>query len=185
MTYIEELSKPFPIDKVKQRPGPGGIKLDYIAGEDIIEKLNTLLDNNWHWNSSYEIHQSDNKWIVFVRGDLVIEECSRTGMGSFVHADPDMAIKSANTEALKNASKHYGVALYLWNAGEREKVAQERAEGSPKTIAGLKKAVLDLAMKQGLLGHPSKEGLAKHFGIAEPSDLDNRDVLEGILDGSL
>jgi len=45
---------------------------------------------------------------------------SRDGIGANVNFDPDTAVKSAQAEALKKACHQYGIALYLWDAAERD-----------------------------------------------------------------
>jgi hypothetical protein len=51
---------------------------------------------------------------------------SRDGIGADVKFDPDGAVKTAQAEALKKACHQFGIALYLWDAAERDFVELQR-----------------------------------------------------------
>lgn len=174
---LERLREPFPATKVYQREGPGGKKLDYVAGETVIERFLTVApDFSW---SGRIVSIEEGRAVV--EGHLSVGEKSGYGVGSAkMGADLDSSLKAANTEALKNAAKNgFGVALELWDAGHREslQLARNAAGGSE---AALKKAVFDLAKKQLNKAKPSVTEVAKLFKV-EAGELSDRDTLSRIL----
>jgi hypothetical protein len=95
--------------------------------------------------------------------------------------DADMAVKSANSEAMKNAAKNgFGVALELWDADHRKnlEVARRAAGGSEQA---LKKAVFDLAKERLGKSRPTLVEVATLFG-QDPEDMSDPQVLGAILE---
>jgi hypothetical protein len=184
-TVIDRLSAPFPVEKVKQRPGVGGRMLDYIAGEDILQRYLDELGIKWSWSSKAKITDT----AVFVTGTLDIildaekfDYTHRTGMGActLLNKDPDEAIKTANTEAFKNAAKHFGTGLYLWREEERALIEEQRNEDKT-SLATLKAQVRALAREQ--LEDNTRltaQTIASWAGV-EVSELSNVEVLKTIL----
>jgi len=70
---------------------------------------------------------------------------SRDGIGANVNFDPDTAVKSAQAEALKKACHQYGIALYLWDAAERDFVELQRQA-----------ATNDVALKQLVVAYAQR-----------------------------
>lgn len=178
------LRKQFSPDQVYQRQGPGGKKLDYISGETMIERLieaTSEEDTGYAWIAGiHTLEKLEKGWLAVVQGQLQIQGDIGTGTGAMVNPDPDMAVKSANTEALKNAAKNgFGVGLELWNAEYREKLGQRRRASSGNEAA-LKSLVFDLA--KGVLGdsNPGAKDVAKAFDVSV-GDLSDPDVLREIL----
>lgn len=64
----------------------------------------------------------------------------RDGIGANINFDPDTAVKSAQAEALKKACHQFGIALYLWDAAERDFVELQRQ--ASKNDVALKKLVV-------------------------------------------
>lgn len=96
---------------------------------------------------------------------------SRDGIGANINFDPDTAVKSAQAEALKKACHQYGIALYLWDAAERDFVELQRRAASDDVA--LKQLVVaytqrTLEMDPGTM--PEKDDMMKVLGI------DNLDV---------
>jgi hypothetical protein len=95
---------------------------------------------------------------------------SRDGIGAGVNFDPDTAVKTAQAEALKKACHQYGIALYLWDAAERDFVELQRQAGS--NDSALKNLVVAytqrvLELDPGVM--PEKEQMLSALGIDELS----------------
>lgn len=180
-TVLEKLRRPFPAGDVKQRQGGGGKTLDYISIETTIERFLAEAPNYSWTGRVVTISQNEKgQFVAVVEGNLEVEGKTGFGVGAMVNPDPDMAVKSANSEAFKNAAKNgFGTALELWHEEHREslKVARAAAGGSE---ASLKKAVFDLAKKNLGKTKPTVADVAELFGV-EPGELSDKDMLEKIL----
>jgi hypothetical protein len=168
------LSAPFPPEEVKHRRGPGGKDLDYVAIETVLQRL---LKNapDFTWSARLVKHEGS---LAIVEGDLTIDGKSATGIGAMANADADMAVKSANSEAIKNAAKNgWGMALELWTEEGREVVARGRALASGD-LSALKQEVFRRALEQG--AEPNAESVAAKLGVAV-EDLQDLDKLKEIL----
>lgn len=161
-----------------QREGPGGKKLDYVAGETVIERL---LDEapEYSWVAKV-VSIEDGRAVV--EGQLIIGDKIGTGVGaSKMGTDLDSSLKAANTEALKNAAKNgFGIGLELWNAEYREslQVTRRAAGGSEQA---LKKAVFDLAKSKLGKARPSITDVATLFKV-DPAELNDKDTNQRILE---
>lgn len=179
------LRAPFPADQVKQRQGPGRTKLDYIAGETLINRLLEATadqEKGYAWQAMVKtIEKVEKGYLAVVQGTLMIDGDMGTGVGAMINADPDMALKSANTEALKNAAKNgFGVGLELWDAEYRTQLDQRRRAAGGSEQA-LKTLVFDLAKKQlDPAKKPTVADVAAVFKVA-PGDLSDPAVLSEIL----
>lgn len=180
------LTKPFPADEVKQREGPGGRKLDYISGDQVIRRLQEATadqDLGYAWTIGFvKVEKEGNRYRAEVMGTLQIGGDAGAGVGSKTDGDADMALKSANTEALKNAAKNgFGVGLELW---DKEYLAtlnsKRRVMGGDN--AAMKQAVWKIA-KARLGGdkNPSVAQVAKLFGVTT-AGLQEDNVLKSILE---
>jgi len=184
-SVLTRLRRKFPASDVKQRLGGGGKQLDYVAIETTIERmLEEVPEYSWE-GRIVNVAKDDTSWVAVVEGHLSIPDANGFekrgfGVGAMKNPDVDMAVKSANSEAFKNAAKNgFGVALELWSEEHREslKVARNAAGGSE---AALKKAVFDLAKKQLNKAKPTVAEVAKNFGV-EPGDLADKSTLQRIL----
>lgn len=179
---LERLREPFPANKVKTRPGGGGKTLDYVAIETVLDRLLTIAPG-YSWKG--KLVHFDGKTAV-VEGELTVyteAEGMKTGygIGAMANSDADMAVKSANSEAMKNAAKNgFGVALELWSEEHRQDLARQRTlRGNP---AALKKAVWALAQTKTGKDKPSLADVAKAFKV-DAADLTEVATLEAILEG--
>jgi hypothetical protein len=178
---LAQLRTPFPANKVYQREGPGGKKLDYVAGETVLERfLETTPEYSWVGS----IYSIDNDRAV-VSGQLTVGDKTGFGVGSAkMGGDLDSSLKAANTEAIKNAAKNgFGVGLELWNEDHRADIATARKAGEGNE-ASLKKAVFDLAKKRLEKKAGAKTTVAEVaevFGV-DPGDLSDMNTLRGILE---
>lgn len=183
---LTKLRRKFSAAEVKTRQGPGGKTLDYVAIESV---LGRLLDSapDYSWTATLVEFQranpvgDDDKWIAVVQGQLTIGDKTGYGVGAMKHGDPDMAVKSANSEAMKNAAKNgFGVGLELWDAEYRAELATDRAiaAGDP---AALKAAVFKRFVDEsGFTGKPTADDVADHFNV-RVADLKDPQTLQGIL----
>jgi len=135
---ISALSKPFPAEVLRERPGRNNMVLTYVPGHHVIRRLNEVLGLGWNWEV---ISHIIGKREVIVHGRLTVylmepyrTNISRDGWGSstvsFVtEVDPATGhkvstgvpicmgdeVKSAATDALKKAATHFGVGLHLYD----------------------------------------------------------------------
>ena len=185
-----KLREKFSVSDVKQRQGAGSMKLDYVAGETVIQRLIDATkdeDTGYAWLSNIvsiqevEREKRDGSkyktWVAVVQGSLQIQGDVGTGMGAMENPEADMAVKSANTEALKNAAKNgFGVGLELWDKEYRETLSAQR-----RLLAGdeqaAKQAVWDIAKAKGAT---DSAGIAKLFDVSV-GDLSDIEVLRDIL----
>jgi|SRR5581483_5344952 len=176
---LSGLREPFPADKVKQRKGGGGKMLDYVAIETFLERLLDVAPDYTIENAN-TYFKDDGTAVASL--ELVIAGKRGYGVGAMKNPDPDMALKSAVSEAIKNAAKNgFGVGLELWNEEYRKTLDSKRAllGGSE---AALKREVFKIAREKTGLDKPSGAQVAKAFGrkageLADPAVL--REILEG------
>lgn len=175
----------FPATDVKQRVGAGGMKLDYVAGETVINRLLDATegeDNGYAWQATVvKVEKVGDSWAAVVQGMLLIQGDMGTGVGAMVNKDVDMAVKSANTEALKNAAKNgFGVGIELWDKEYRDTLGQQRRllGGSE---AAMKQEVFKIAKERLGTERPSASAVAKVFNVSM-GDLSDAEALKGILE---
>lgn len=150
--WLKELSEPKNA-VVQTRQGGGGKQLSYIAGKWYIERLNSVLKDNWQWEV-VSIQPTGISYIV--HGRLTIDGVSRDGVGGAdlkftkdkektpQNVAPEQfenAVKSAETDAFKRACEKFGLGLFLSVDEESAKNAQteeqrESAIEEFKRIAG-------------------------------------------------
>jgi hypothetical protein len=186
---FEKLGERFLPTEVKKNPKG----FDYIDIATTLERFNKVLGPNWSSEIKSVIVQPINPAVdgVGVRrkgGEVpgylavvsVVVACLgvfRSGVGSHVEADPDMAVKTALAEALKKAGHSFGVGLYLWDEAERFNVA-EGQRAAVGDINALKNQVTKLAVERGI--EKNAKAIADHFKIKE-TDLQNAEVLTKVL----
>jgi hypothetical protein len=185
-TQWSKLREPFPVDKVKQRPGGGGKTLDYVPIETVLERLlDAAPDYSWEAELAHLYVDGD---LAVVQGTLTIGNKKAFGIGAMRNQDIDMAVKSANSEAMKNAAKNgFGVALELWDAEYREELAAARESGAATVaessdLQALKNRVADLAVTAGV--ERTGPAIASHFGVTIEA-LQSRETLEHIVAQSI
>lgn len=129
MTKIEQLGARFETDAHKSRQ-QGGRSLMYIDIAHTIERLNQV------FKTDYSTEILDTQFVqdfVFVKARVsYIGEDGKLyykdgiGADKLMAADPDKSLKTAYAEAIKKAAHQLGVALYLWDEGERKEIEQEQ-----------------------------------------------------------
>ena len=163
--------------------------LDYVPIETVLERL---LDEapGYSWWASPQILEGNR---VVVSGSLKIGDKEVSGVGAYEQGtqrsfDLDMAVKSANSEAMKNAAKNgWGVGLELWNEEYREELAVARESGAATVaesvdLQALKNRVADLAVTAGV--ERTGPAIASHFGVTIEA-LQSRETLEHIIAQSI
>lgn len=189
---LEGLQARFPAGEVKQRKGTGSMMLDYIDIPQTINRLREVagMDVSWYlkdaqisWREEETENGTKYMYMALVTGHLEVTDGEKTstwsGVGAHIDRDPDMAIKTAQAEAIKKAGHGFGIALYLWDPQEREAIAKYRDYAKSGTPEALKRAVTALAVAGG--ADRTKESIAAYFGLDE-GDLDNPDALRKLLE---
>lgn len=179
---LSKLREKFTADQVKQRQGPRGKALDYVPIETVLERLLDVMPD-YSWQATADVRLTpETQYLAIVTGQLSTQQGEKlaTGVGAMVHGDPDMAVKSANSEAMKNAAKNgFGVGLELWSEEHRQSLATDRALAAGDETT-LKKVVYDRA-KEGLnKSRPTQAEVADYFNVTV-NDLKDVDVLKKIL----
>jgi hypothetical protein len=124
---------------------------------------------------------SYNDGLAIVEGTLKIATKYAFGVGAMKNPDADMAVKSANSEAIKNAAKNgFGIALELWDEGHRDDLARRRE--ILKSEQSMKLEVFRIAKEKFTgEGSPKVQDVADIFGV-EPGDLSDKAKLKEILE---
>jgi len=150
----QELDAPIPRSAVSQRSGGGGRSLSYLAGHYVIDRLNKVF-GPLNWASKTErlelVHQGEYNgkasvhYIAQVR--LVVEaegkttEHTCTGYGDGSDNNPgkahELAVKEAETDALKRAAKNLGqsMGLALYDKDQPNVVDDEAPSGAKPSSA--------------------------------------------------
>lgn len=166
----EELTRKFHPSLVKKNQS----NQDYVAIDGYINRLNDVLGHGWTWSiNTWKIMDAaptksgKAQYTAVVQGTLGIflsdvgvislgeDDDSflttqkaivyRDGIGANTNFDPDTAVKSAQAEALKKACHQFGIALYLWDAAERDYVELQRRSVSD-----------DIALKQLVVAYTQR-----------------------------
>jgi hypothetical protein len=115
------LTRPFPPEQIKQRPGQHGKMLSYIETHAVIARLNEGCDA-WSFEIvRHEIHGAE----VVVLGKLTADGVVKTAFGgSAITRGQDGEpvsladdLKSATSDAIKKAASLLGVGLELYGGG--------------------------------------------------------------------
>lgn len=135
VNWLEELGTPN-TNIVKQRQGGGGKQLNYIEGKWYIERLNSVIGENWSW----EVVSIIPTGISYIcHGRLTINGVTRDGIGgndlkftkdkektpiNVVNEGFENCIKSAETDAFKRACEKFNLGLFLSVTTEAKAEAQ-------------------------------------------------------------
>ncbi len=137
---IGALVRPFPSDKIKERPGHNGKALSYIEGHEVVLRLLEVFGLQWSFRVLQ--HEIGNQQVI-VLGELRVGDTvkqafggsditrSRDGGQSISVADD---LKSAATDALKKAATLFGVALHLY--GDTDSPARDHGAQQPAPSNG-------------------------------------------------
>lgn len=174
---VAKLREPFPLDKIYSRQGPGGKQLDYVSIETVLERLIEVAPDYSLFGKVERL--TENSAVVSIQ--LTIGDKSSFGIGEMTNPALDMAVKSATSEAIKNAAKNgFGIALDLWNADYRDDVARQRKRAGA-TEAQLKAEVFSIARTRLDKAKPSAAEIGELFDVS-PSKLTDEATLRAILE---
>ncbi len=122
----ELLERPLPKEKIKQRPGPGGMTFSYITPDFVISCLNEAFDYKWDTRIiSSTMH--DSTAVVGFELTVYDREGSSISKQQFGSCDvnkgmgPGDAFKGAASDALKKCATLLGLGLELYQNDEDEK----------------------------------------------------------------
>lgn len=135
------LSARFDTADHKQKP-QGGQKLTYVPADKYIERVNSVFGEGWGWEIVSQ-HLDHVARYAVVHGRLTYTDHdgharSKDGVGvgqdmtNGQKEELDKILKTANSEAVKNAAKLLGVGLYLYDGDERAEVEHEMRNPRPK-----------------------------------------------------
>lgn len=189
-TELKALRAPFPPGTVKQRKASrSGPMLDYVSIDATINRLLDVLGTDWSFSiSTVEVtpiilldREGDEQqnYLAVVSGTLTAVGSAHGGVGADIATDADKAVKTALAEALKKAGHQLGIGLYLWDAEERARLADQRRAAAGDKNA-LKKIVSDMATDNGFPA--TAAGIAEYHGVSvkDLSDIDMLRELAGV-----
>ena len=181
---------------------------DYVAIDGYINRLNEVLGHAWAWqintwqiNDAAPTKSGKPQYMAVVQGTLTIilsdigvvsvgdddEDAflttqkamiSRDGIGANINFDPDTAVKSAQAEALKKACHQYGIALYLWDAAERDFVELQRQ--AAKNDVALKQLVVAYTQRALELDPGTMPEKDQMMEVLDIEDLDIESIREAL-----
>ena len=181
---------------------------DYVAIDGYINRLNDVLGHAWAWqintwqiNDAAPTKSGKPQYMAVVQGTLTIilsdigvvsvgdddEDAflttqkamiSRDGIGANINFDPDTAVKSAQAEALKKACHQYGIALYLWDAAERDFVELQRQ--AAKNDVALKQLVVAYTQRALELDPGTMPEKDQMMEVLDIEDLDIESIREAL-----
>ena len=113
MSLRDKLRRPFPVDRLSHRPGPGGITLTYIDARDVMQRLDdTVGIDGWQTH-----------FIETPSGRIICELKVLVDEGEWITKSDgagDTGIegeKGAMSDAFKRAAVSYGIGRYLYRLG--------------------------------------------------------------------
>lgn len=179
-TQLAQLQARFKTEEHKNR-SQGGKTLTYIDISATINRVNEVLGADWSVLPSTKttiLPTSGGAFGAMTEAHIeaLIDGKKKYlyGVGAMVNKDPDMAAKTALAEAIKKAFHQAGVALYLWDEAERDKVNQAKAAAaSPAARRRVLKAVASEALG---IENPTKEAVAAWASLEEADIEDDEKV---------
>jgi uncharacterized radical SAM superfamily Fe-S cluster-containing enzyme len=110
---VEAFMKPFPEEAIKSRKGGHGKDLDYVEGHTVIHRL--IKATGGQYSTEYLSHFIlGNSFYVWLRV-IVPGLGHHDGLGvAAISEKAEDVLKGAATDAVKNASKYFGIALQLY-----------------------------------------------------------------------
>lgn len=152
----KELDAKIPRDVVSLREGGGGKKLSYLEGHYVIDRLNKVFGHLSWASETMEMEQLPTENVSYrarvritVRGpDGVVVSHDGYGYGSdkSKHTPHELAVKEAETDALKRAAMKFGMSMGLAlydktqenvDDGEENKATVQKRTTKPTPAAGV------------------------------------------------
>ena len=129
---IDVLTRPFPPDQVKQRPGQGGKVLSYVPTHFVLERLNLASDHTFAFELvKYELLENE----VIVTGRLTLDGVIKMDVGSAnITRDSGGAevsvgddVKAAVSDCIKRCARLFGCGVQHWNESAAATPAHARS----------------------------------------------------------
>lgn len=130
----EILTREFPKEQVRYRPGRGGKQISYVETYSVIERLNEAFESRWSWELQFaniadkQIY-CKGRLTVNIDGETIIKESF--GSKDFSTGNTGDDLKAASSDALKKAASLLGIGLYFYKdkmPGGYEKPDQEKVK---------------------------------------------------------
>ena len=152
---LEELSKPFPRELIKQRKGNWGKSFDYVEVGPVIARLNEAFGGHWSFrilwpydlSAFLDPQKREQLKEVGVLAELSVAHEHKQQFGASQvtrHSETGALIsivddlKAAASDALKKCATHFGVALYLYEDHGKEKARSSPDQGNNRSGTGPK-----------------------------------------------
>lgn len=166
---IKTCEEPFDRALIQSKPGPGGKRLNFVAHQHYVRKLNEIFAGEWSFDIiEHTVEESE----VVVLGRLTAGGVVKTAFGGADRKGTSLGdtLKSAASDALKKASSLMGIGIHLYD----EKPAQRRAGGQQTQNSGPTdttvsekqlKAIFTIAGRIGWARDELEEKCLLHWGV--------------------
>lgn len=132
ITLQKILTKEFPKEQVRYRPGRGGKQISYVETYSIIERLNEAFQSRWSWEIQFSNITDKHiyckgRLTVTIDGEIIIKESFGSKDSTTGSTGDDL--KAASSDALKKAASLLGIGLYFYKdkmPGSHEKPDPEK-----------------------------------------------------------
>lgn len=129
----EILTKKFPEEQVRYRPGKGGKQISYVETYTVIERLNEAFKSRWSWeilftNTSDKNIYCKGRLTVNINGEIIIKESFGSKDSPTANIGDDL--KAASSDALKKAASLLGIGLYFY----KDKIQENYKKPDPEKI---------------------------------------------------
>jgi len=135
---LEVLSETTPKDKIKQRPGPGNMVLNYVEIGYVVNKLDEAFNHLWEFEILDEKVGETQIWVkgrltVHLAPNFSIKKESYGGASIKKYKDGDVIdvgndMKAAASDALKKCASLLGVAKDVYYPNEVEKLDEKECD---------------------------------------------------------
>jgi outer membrane biosynthesis protein TonB len=125
------IERPLPKEKIRQRPGKGGLTFDYVTPDFVIDLLNEAFEYRWSTSIFHQTMHGDTA-VVGVNLTVWDAEGNPINKAQFGSCDvgrgmgPGEAFKGAASDAMKKAATLLGVAIELYQEEETPAAAASK-----------------------------------------------------------
>lgn len=178
---IEVLNEKTPKDKIKERPGPGGMSVSYVEVGYVVSQLDKAFNRLWEFEI---VEQQIGKTQVWVRGRLIAHLAPGFAIkkdaygsaiikmfkgGGVVNIGHDL--KAAASDSLKKAASLLGVASDVYyphedSLGDDSSVIEEALASEAQ-----RKMIFALATQKGFDAEDYKQGIREEFKLTSFTQL--------------
>lgn len=131
---VDALTRPFPRESLKTRPGRNGRTVEYVDIAAVIDRLNEAFEHVWSFDvekHEVQVHETE----VVVLGRLTAGGMTKAAFGgsSITMTDDGVVVsvaddlKAASSDALKKAASMLGVALEQYGAARDAQTSQRQS----------------------------------------------------------